>query len=375
MIDKLVKDFMPLEASEEATALLAVIPDLGAALTHKQMIAENAASLVRLSPTPIATQRVPLVTFTGVDVDNRASATVPNALHFREKRVRHSFADGYESLMAVVFLNSSTQRTEVIHISEWNASTEDAPIALKDGFEIWKLSETGFGFTGSQSSTKYLAGLYGYGAVFKPPEVFDAALRFEQSLNTFTLVSGRASTLQLPDAVGGTPPYTYALEGTALPGTLIYYPNDLQIRGRTTGRISGLRWRVTDVGGETYFEDFSITVHSALSIGNISGSYSLPESAQPNNGSVTLPSASGGVPPYTYTFIPTSEVYTTVDGLTAYITVTRHGSTVNFVVSGSGDLRPREGESLSVGFSWRVRDSVGQTAQRDYSVQQDNYDY
>ena len=376
MPDKLVKDFTPLTVPEEATAIMAVIPNLGAGDTHKQTIAENAATLDRLSPFPAFTERVPLVTYTGADAANRAlqsapNSTMPNSLGFREKRVRHTF-DSYQSVMFVVNLTSATSRTEFVNSAEWNASTEGDPVELRDGFEVWKVSETAFGFKGSQTTAKFLAGVYGYGAVLKTPEAFDASLRFEQSINNFTLVSGRSSTIQLPDAVGGTPPYTYSLEGTALPSSLVYYPEDLQIRGSLTGNVSGITWKVTDDAGEMYSEDFNIRTHSTLSLGGVSGSYSLPENTAPGNGSVTLPTATGGQQPYEYTFIPNSDVYTTTNGLEGRITVSRSGSTAHFVVSGDGNA-PRAGESISVGFTWRVRDALGQTTETVYSVSQSNY--
>ena len=361
MNDKLLKDVDILDVSEELGAFLAVIPNLGTGNVHKQSIVQNAASLNRLTPFPITTQRVPLIEFTGADADNRASDDTPNSLDFRQGRIRHSFADGYQSLMVAVALASDEHRPEVIHISEWNTSTEDEPVELLDGFEIWKISETAFGFKGSQTATKYLAGLYGYGAVLKPPEAFDASLRFERSITSYTLVSGRSSTIQLPDAVGGTPPYMYFLEGTTLPGNLTYYPDDLQIRGNTRTGATGLRWKVTDANNEPYHEDFAINLHSTLSLGRISGSYNLAANA-PYDATLTLPSASGGVPPYDFTFILHNSTgsWTTEYGGSGSMTVSRNGTRVTINVTDDGGY-PVSGTYIVIHFTWRVRDSIGQT--------------
>ena len=56
-----------------------------------------------------------------------------------------------------------------------------------------KVSDTAFAFRGTQSSTKYLAEVFGYQKVFEEPETFDTALRFARSLETFSAVWDRAS--------------------------------------------------------------------------------------------------------------------------------------------------------------------------------------
>ena len=103
---------------------------------------------------------------------------------------------------------------------------------------------------------------------------------------------------------------------------ITYYPDDLQIRG-TGASVSGLIWKVTDADGTTFTDDFSIVTVSTLSIGNIASTFSLPENSAPSDGTLTLPAASGGVPPYSYTFIGSTELYTDTDGHRLYHNVSK----------------------------------------------------
>ena len=115
-----------------------MVPELGNALVHKQTIAQSVASQDRLSPLPVATRRVSLGNWQWSPIEERASQTVPNVLDFKDGgRTRHSFNDGYAYILIDTVIATAHKFPLMVHIDDWNASSEDEPIEIHDtGFEI-----------------------------------------------------------------------------------------------------------------------------------------------------------------------------------------------------------------------------------------------
>ena len=356
MADFLVRNTDDLPRNKETTAILAYLTASGQ--TRKGKVKDHGTRQERVSPTPVRIQRVPLffVEYTAGIIDERAKTKVPNVLNFRRKNIRHNFSDGYQSLIATVWLSTRQKRNEVIHLDAWNATAADAKYALRDGFKIWKVSDTAFGFEGSQTASKYLHALYGYKIALKNPE----ALQFEREIGTYRFETGTQEVAQLPKAIGGNPPYTYMLEGT-LPSGLTYYPADLQIRGAITSATTGLNWVATDSGGVRISEHFDIEIFSSLAIGAFRGF------RRRHSITTTLPAATGGVKPYTYSI---SNVSSTVQGQygpvavrvswnpsTRVITLSRNGAAtiLSHGNQGAGSL------------TYTVRDALGHTVSTAYS--------
>ena len=88
-----------------------------------------------------------------------------------------------------------------------------------------------------------------------------SGLRFSPNViadQTFTV--GTSASLPLPEATGGTPPYTYSI--SALPAGLYFDAATRQIYGTPTTVVSAhpVTYTVTDANGSTVSLDFTITV-------------------------------------------------------------------------------------------------------------------
>lgn len=168
----LLKDQPTLDESEESGAIIGVVPGKDDTdETHKMDISELVDAQGRENPLKITSDGVELISFSGEDANNRVLAS--NTLAIREGSNPHSFADGYDSILVLVadriFIQNSNYYNafvpKFIPISTWNESNENEPItilvAIDTYYDIWKISDTSFGFSGTQSTTRYLASIYG----------------------------------------------------------------------------------------------------------------------------------------------------------------------------------------------------------------------
>ena len=135
-----------------------------------------------------------------------------------------------------------------------------------------------------------------------PPD-FGAATIAAQSYTQDTAIS----PLTLPAATGGTAPLTYSLS-PALPAGLSFNPSTRELSGTPTSALAATTYTytVTDANGATASLSFSLTVSAettALSFGNASIAaqrYTQNTAISP----LTLPAASGGTAPLTYSLSP-----------------------------------------------------------------------
>ena len=112
-----------------------------------------------------------------------------------------------------------------------------------------------------------------------------------------TYTEGTAITaLTLPVATGGTMPLTYTL--TSVPG-LTFTPGTRTLSGTpSTPATTTLTYRVTDDNGATTFTTFTVSVSDGLAL-TASGNQNYTLDTAINN--LTLPAATGGTAPLTYT--------------------------------------------------------------------------
>ena len=108
--------------------------------------------------------------------------------------------------------------------------------------------------------------------------------------------------LQLPAATGGTAPLTYTLfrpgDG-ALPGGLNFNANTRTLSGTpTTAGASALTYRVSDANGASTSVGFTVIVNASLAL-TASGNQNYTQGAAIT--ALTLPAATGGTAPLTYT--------------------------------------------------------------------------
>ena len=111
------------------------------------------------------------------------------------------------------------------------------------------------------------------------------------------------TTLTLPEATGGTGPYTYTISGS-LPHGLSFNGSARTLGGTPTVVHAASKYTFTakDAAGRTGTLTFNITVNSAPTLsGKISDeAYTLNQPIKP----LTFPSATGGTAPLTYTLLP-----------------------------------------------------------------------
>ena len=338
-MDDFLRKAKELALVKEPTALIAYLNASG--YLRKGLLAEHQDRQEQVQPTRVYVKETPLflVRYTvGTGIDERAVTTVPNNLDFKIGRVRHNFS-AYQELKIVTWQSLSQKYVDNIHINRWNTSTEDDPVELTNGFEIWKHSDTAFGFNGSNTNNKYLHAIYGKQLLFYDP----SRLQFQSPLlDTLRFYSNTSVRHQLPAARGGTPPYTYSLEGPTLPAGLTYDASTLEIYGTITGDSLGHQWVVTDAEGSRIEADFDIELAIALTLTGWTGTASSPTFA------VDVAEASGGIPPYTYSVsnIQSSGVYGAL--------VTEHQGRINFSSTGSF------GSHWWVTATRTVQDSIGQ---------------
>ena len=136
------------------------------------------------------------------------------------------------------------------------------------------------------------------------PPSFGAATIAEQRYTQNTAIP----PLTLPQATGGTAPLVYSLS-PALPAGLSFNQSTRMLSGTPTSALAttSYTYTVTDNNGATASLSFSLTVSAettALSFGNASiATQSYTENTAIS--SLTLPQATGGVAPLTYSLSPT----------------------------------------------------------------------
>lgn len=131
---------------------------------------------------------------------------------------------------------------------------------------------------------------------------FNLTVTAALSLPAATLPNGTVNTLYptqtLPAAIGGTGPYTYVATPGSLPPGLAFNPVTREITGTPT--LAGtypVHVTVTDANGNTKTADYTIVVRDPLVLPAATlanGTVGIPYPAQ------TIPTATGGVGPYTY---------------------------------------------------------------------------
>ena len=88
-----------------------------------------------------------------------------------------------------------------------------------------------------------------------------APLRFDGDVNDLVLKVAKTESIVLPEATGGTSPYTYALT-PALPSGLSFDDSTRTLSGAPTAtqEAATYRYTVTESGNATWWEEFTITV-------------------------------------------------------------------------------------------------------------------
>ncbi|WP_316801046.1 putative Ig domain-containing protein [Pedobacter frigidisoli] len=163
-----------------------------------------------------------------------------------------------------------------------------------------------------------------------------------------TLANGTTGTVYttqiIPSATGGTIPYTYT--ATGLPPGLTFNPTTREITGTPTqAGTYTVAVTVTDSKGRTAANNYTISVADPLSLPNAT----LPDGIEGNvYATQTLPSAVGGVGPFTY-------VASNLPPGLAFNAATRE-------ITGT----PTQAGNYSIGLT--VTDSQGKTASNNYGL-------
>ncbi len=127
--------------------------------------------------------------------------------------------------------------------------------------------------------------------------------------------------LVLPEAVGGTPPYMYALD-PALPAGLVFNDTTRTIAGAPTMTAdhATYTYTVTDTDAMSASLSFGIEIVSAVSFASAVADQSFPRTHPITP--LVLPEATGGVPPPSYTLAPVLPSDLTFDATTRTISGT-----------------------------------------------------
>jgi gliding motility-associated-like protein len=131
---------------------------------------------------------------------------------------------------------------------------------------------------------------------------FNLTVTAALSLPAATLPNGTVNTLYptqtLPAAIGGTGPYTYVATPGSLPPGLVFNPATREITGTPTqAGTYTVPVTVTDASGNTKTANYTIVVRDPLVLPAATlanGTVGIPYPAQ------AIPSATGGIGPYTY---------------------------------------------------------------------------
>ena len=117
-------------------------------------------------------------------------------------------------------------------------------------------------------------------------------------LDDQTYIKNRAiATLTLPQATGGSPPYTYTLTGN-LPAGLSFNDNTRQLTGTPTALGTyTLTYTVTDTNALSTKQTFTLAVVDVLALADPDDQVYIKDQAI---ATLTLPQATGGSPSYTY---------------------------------------------------------------------------
>ncbi len=178
------------------------------------------------------------------------------------------------------------------------------------------------------------------------------AIGIDGSVVDQTFTEGIAITpLVLPEAVGGTPPYVYALD-PALPAGLVFDDTTRTITGAPTMTTdhATYTYTVADVGAMTASLSFGIEVVSAVSFPSAVADQSFPR-AQPIV-PLVLPAAMGGAPPTSYALTPALPAGLTMD--TTTLTISGTPTVVTAAVSYTFKATGANGSSDSLMFSIEV---------------------
>ncbi len=111
-----------------------------------------------------------------------------------------------------------------------------------------------------------------------------------------------AYKVELPEVSGGMPPYTYTV-ASDLPEGLVFNASTRTVRGSPTSAVppATYKYKAMDSDGTDSIMRFTMQFHAVVFQGMIDDqSLTLKQSVAP----IMFPDASGGVPPYLYTLMP-----------------------------------------------------------------------
>ena len=165
----------------------------------------------------------------------------------------------------------------------------------------YPLEDTDFEWNEATQHFEMIGGPGGGGG--SGPPSFGEATIADQSYTPNTAIT----SLTLPQATGGTAPLVYSLS-PALPAGLSFNQTTRELSGTPTSTLDATTYTytATDAGGETATLTFTITV-SAQPPSLSFGSATIAEQIHAQNAaipSLTLPQATGGTPPLTYSLSP-----------------------------------------------------------------------